>query len=251
MIPKKDSKELFAFKERTYVLIGMSPITFSLNVRHSDANPLQYFDEIKGLRAIRYATNAKSCFEEEQEGYMTLGTAVFENGTLTVPKEQIALQKLLSLYHPALGVKYSEFDSEKVADKELDEMDLVFEANKVIREMPVEDREAIARVLWKSKIVKMTSGEMKRDLLVYANNKPQEILDLAADDDIKLRNLAIRSVEAGVLQLKNDGRTFAYTTGKKEIVLEVEFGKNPYSELASYFKTDEGIDVMKNIMNKI
>ena len=37
---------------------------------------------------------------DEQKGEATLGRIVMKNGTLTVPKEQVALQKLLSLYHP-------------------------------------------------------------------------------------------------------------------------------------------------------
>lgn len=249
---KKETNEKFDFKDRTYLLLGITPITYSLNVRHSEHNPLQWFDDVeKTLKSIRYATNQKSPFEEEQTGYATLGQVVFEDGKLIVPKENAVLQKILSVYHPFKDIKYYEFNAEKVADEELSELDLVFNAQKTIREMPIEDQEAIARVLWKSKITKMTSGEIKRDLLVYAKTHPQELLDLANDEDIKLRNLAIRAVEFGVLELKNDGRTFAYTGGKKEKILDIEFGKNPYTELASFFKTDEGFEVMKNITSKL
>jgi len=249
LIKKKDS---FEFKDRTYILKGMSPVSYSLNVRHSMQNPLQWFDESEQRnKSIRYATNQKSPFEDEQEGYATLSSVVFEDGKLTVLKENVILQKILSLYHPFKDKKYYEFNAEEVADEELSQMDLIFDAQKVIREMAVEDQEAIARVLWKSKVSKMTSGEMKRDLLVYSKSHPQEIIDLSNDDDIKLRNLAIRAVEHGVLALVNDGRTFTYTTGKKEKVLDIEFGSNPFSSLAAYFKTDDGFDLMKNITGKL
>lgn len=246
---KSDS---FEFKDRVYILKGNQPVTFVLNVKHSENNPLQYFDPIEQRnRSIRYATNQKSPFEDEQEGFSTLGKAIFEDGTLKVPKENIVLQKILSIYHPYKGIKYEEFDPNKEAEAELEELDLVFEAQKTIRENPIEDNEAIARVLWKGKVATMSSGEMKRDLLVYAKSNPKEILALASDESIKLRNLAIRAVESGLLALTNDNRTFIYNDKTKTKIIDVDFGKNPYSELASYFKTDEGIDVMKNIVNKL
>ena len=40
---------------------------------------------------------------DEQKGQATLGRIVFRDGTLMVPKENVALQKLLSLYHPKQG----------------------------------------------------------------------------------------------------------------------------------------------------
>ena len=60
-----------------------------------------WFDEEKGYqREIRYATNQRSCFVDEQEGPATLGRIVFRNGVLNVPKEDVVLKKLLSHYHP-------------------------------------------------------------------------------------------------------------------------------------------------------
>tara|TARA_Y100000758_G_C16050674_1_gene421484 strand:+ start:771 stop:1523 length:753 start_codon:yes stop_codon:yes gene_type:complete len=246
---KKDS---FEFKDRTYILKGGAPISYALNVRHSDKNPLQYFDPIKKInRSIRYATNQASPFEDEQEGYVTLGKCVLIDGKITVPKENIVLQKILSIFHPYKDVKYYEFDPSKAAEEDLETFNSEFKAMEAILNTPIEDLEAVARVLWKTKVSKMTSGEIKRDLIVYSKKNPEEIISLINDEDIKLRNLAIRAVEAGILLLKNDGRTFVYGSGKNEKVLDVEFGKNPYSELASFFKTDEGVDVMKHITNKI
>ena len=47
-----------------------------------------WFDPIKGYnRELRYATNQKSVFVDEQEGPVTLEHIVFEDGTLYVPKE--------------------------------------------------------------------------------------------------------------------------------------------------------------------
>ena len=48
----------------------------------------------------------------------------------------------------------------------------------------------------------MTSAELKRDMLLFAKDNPKEFIDYANDPDIKLRNLAIRSIDSGVLAIK-------------------------------------------------
>ena len=45
--------------------------------------------------------------------HQRLGRIVFRNGTLTVKKEDVNLQKLLSLYHPYKGKVYEEYRSGK------------------------------------------------------------------------------------------------------------------------------------------
>ena len=97
---KKEEK--WEIKDRNYYLVNdMSPITYTLASKHTRRFPLLHFDEKEGYnREIRYATNQKSVFVDEQDGMATLEHIVFENGTLHVPKEKQSLQKLLSLYHP-------------------------------------------------------------------------------------------------------------------------------------------------------
>ena len=41
----------------------------------------------------------------------------------------------------------------------------------------------------------MTSKEIKRDLLLFAKNDPKLFLELANDDDINIRNMAIKAAE--------------------------------------------------------
>ena len=80
---------------------GRKPLAFTLPTVHSARTPLLYFDEELGYnRELRYATNQRTPFVDEQQGTATLGRIVFRDGILRVPKENIVLQKLLSLYHP-------------------------------------------------------------------------------------------------------------------------------------------------------
>ena len=96
---KPNAELSWEIKDRHYLLKGnLSPLTYILRGKSTRRQPLLYFDEDKGHnREIRYATNQKSVFVDEQDGYSMLGHIVFENGILHVPKNQQALQKLLSL----------------------------------------------------------------------------------------------------------------------------------------------------------
>jgi hypothetical protein len=96
----------------------------------------------------------------------------------------------------------------------------------------------------------MSSKEIKRDLRLFARNNPHLFLELANDDNVQLRNIGIKAAEMGILKLSQDQRTFTWeNTGRK--VMTVPFGENPYSALAAFFKTDEGVEVYTTIEKRI
>lgn len=247
--PKKPTWEI---KDRTYLLMGkVNPLTFTLQSRHSRRYPLLYFDkDTSEQKELRYATNQSSPFVIEQKGEATLGHIVFQDGVLTVPKEKQNLQKLLSLYHPALNKKYYEFNAVQVAEYELDDIELEIDALNAAREMDVDQLEAIMRVELGSKVSSMTSKELKRDSLLFARNNPGLFIELANDDNVQLRNVAIRATELGILRISQDQRSFHWGSNDRKL-MNVPFDENPYSAMAAWFKTDEGVEVYKNIEKKL
>jgi hypothetical protein len=96
----------------------------------------------------------------------------------------------------------------------------------------------------------MTSKEIKRDVLVFAKQNPELFLDLMKDDNVELRNFGIKAVEADILRLSQDQREFTWASNKRK-VMTVPFDEHPYSALAAYFKTDEGMEVYKNIEKRL
>ena len=249
-LPKKPSWE---YKDRLYELTGRrKPLVFTLPAVHSAKKPLLWFDEEKGYqREIRYATNQRSCFVDEQEGPATLGRIVFRNGVLNVPKEDVVLQKLLSLYHPFMekGV-IEEYKPEAVAENEVGWIELELDAMNAAKAMDIDEAEAILRVEFGSKVSEMSSKELKRDLLVFARRNPQLFIELANDENVHLRNIGIKAVEQGLIALSQDQRTFSYAnTGRK--LMTVPFDEHPYSALAAYFKTDEGMEVLNTIEKRL
>jgi len=238
-------------KDRVYILKGnRTPVNFILRSRHHLNKPLQYFDGTM-TRSLRFASNQTSVFEDEQYGDVTLPAIIFKDGKLVVPKEQVLLQQFLSLYHPDLNKEYEEFDPNKLAEAEIASEEEKLDAQNLVREMDIEDLEAIARVALDGSISEMTSKELRRDMLVYARKNPAEVMDLAEDENIKLRNVAVRAVEMGVIFIKDDNRTVCWNNKTKDKIVTVPFGENVYSALGSYFKTDDGLDVLQGITNKL
>ena len=245
------AKPEWEIKDRIYYLTGRyTPLTLTIPGKHTRKHALLYFDEkTRKQKEIRYATNHDSPFKEEQEGEATMGHIMFRNGDLRVPKEQQNLQKLLSLYHPSKNKLYQEYDPVEEAYDDLEMLDLQTDAAVFAREMDIDDAEAILRVEIGSEVSKLSSKEIKRDLRLFANRNPELFLELAQDDNVSLRNTAIKATEAGVINLSQDQRTFSWASNGRKL-MSVPFDENPYSAMAAYFKTDEGMEVFRSIEKK-
>tara|TARA_A200000159_G_scaffold154290_1_gene167002 strand:+ start:282 stop:1109 length:828 start_codon:yes stop_codon:yes gene_type:complete len=253
--PKKEvkpAKPSWEIKDRVYYLKGnKNPLTLTIPSRHTKKHSLLYFDKENGKqKEIRYATNQDSPFVDEQKGEATLGHIMFKDGDLKVPKEKQNLQKLLSLYHPLKGRLYEEFSAVEEAADDLDILDLQIDALNAARNMDIDQAEAILRVELGSKVSSMSSKEIKRDLLLFARNNPQLFISLANDDNVQLRNTAIRAAEAGIINLSPDQRTFTWGSNGRKL-MNVPFDENPYSAFAAFLKTDEGVEIYKSIDKKL
>jgi len=239
------------YKDKLYELKGRyKPVVNKIPSKHTQKNPLLYFDEEKGhQRELRYATNQKSPFVDEQVGVATLGHIAFRSGKLHVDAKDQNLQKFLDI-HPLNGKLFEEFNKVEIAETELDFLNFKVEALKFAKEMELEHAEAVLRVEIGSVVSKMTSKEIRRDILVMAERNPKLFLDLVSDDNIMLRNFGIKAVEAKIIELSQDQRLFKWKSNGRKL-FEVPMEEHPYSALAAWFKTDEGMEVFKNIEKRI
>jgi len=249
---EKPIEPSWEIKDRFYYLLGnKSPLTLMLSSKHSQKRPLLYFDETSNMqRELRYATNQNSPFVDEQQGSVTLGHIVFKDGVLMVSKRDQCLQQLLSLYHPNRNKIYLERDEIKVATDALGDLELEIDALNAARDIDINQAEAILRVEMGSKVTKMSSQEIKRDILLFAKKQPKLFIQLANDENVQLRNFAIRARELGVIGLDADQRTFRWASNSRKL-MTVPFDENPYSAMAAWFKTDEGLQVYKSIEKKL
>jgi hypothetical protein len=184
------------------------------------------------------------------KGDQRLEHIVFRSGSLFVEKEKTVLQKFLSLYHPHRDKLFYEHKPAEVAANQIEMLELEADAILMARQMDIDLAEAIMRVEKGSEVSKMSSKELKRDLLVFARNNPILFLELATDDNVQLRNFGIRAVEAGLIKLSNDQRNFLWSSTNRKL-MTVPFDEHPYTALAHWFKTDEGMEVHSNIEKRM
>jgi hypothetical protein len=86
--------------------------------------------------------------------------------------------------------------------------------------------------------------------LLFAKKNPALFMNLANDENVILRNIAIRAKEAGIIRLSQDQRTFTWGSNNRKL-MNVPFDENPYSAFAAFLKTDEGVEIYKSIEKKL
>jgi len=240
---KAKPKNTWEIKDRVYYLKGKKkPLSHSVR----SAN-LFWFDEEKGYeREIKYCQNQRTVFVDEMKGDQRLEHIIFRSGSLYVPKEKVILQKFLSMYHPHNGKIFYEHKPVEIAENQIEILEMQADAILMARQMDIDLAEAILRVEKGSQVSNMSSKELKRDLLLFARNNPSLFLELASDENVVLRNFGIRAVEEGILRLSNDQRYFMWASTNRKI-MTVPFDEHPYTALAHWFKTDEGMEIYQNI----
>jgi hypothetical protein len=243
----KPKKEKWEVKDRMYRLTG-SKRPLSRMIRSAN---IYWFDEEKGYeRELKYCQNQKTSFVDEMKGDQRLEHIIFRSGMLVVEKEKTVLQKLLSLYHPEKDVTFYEEKPAVKAANEVEIIELEIEALNAAKNLDIDIAEAVMRVEIGSKVSMMSSKELKRDLLLYAKKNPKLFLELVTDENVVLRNFGIRATEMGILKLSSDQRTFSWGSNDRKL-MNVPFDEHPYSALAAWFKTDEGMEIYSNIEKRL
>jgi hypothetical protein len=238
-------------KDRIYRLKrNAAPLTFSIPVRNSKSLPLLYFDEEQNVnRALRYARNQKTPFEDEQDGNAIIEPVVFENGFLSVPRTNPVLQEFLH-YHPLNGVSFEEVNHEQDAQKEMEalanEADALIEA----RQMSVEQLEIVGRVLLGKDVSRMTTAELRRDVLVYAKKDPVGFMNMINDPSLQASSSVRMFFEKGLLSFRNNNKEVWYSTpSNKKKMMNIPYGEDPYEMVMNYLQSEDGIDDLKMLEN--
>ena len=225
-----------------------APLSLILASRHTQRFPLLWFDEDTGTnKALRYARNQNSPFQDDQDNNAILEPIVFENGFLTVPKNNQVLQKFLD-FHPGKDRVYVEVDKAKEASEVVqelnDEVDALIEA----RQLTVDQVENVSRVIFQNDITTVSTAELRRDILVFAKNQPKDFLLLLKDPALKLNAKIQLFFDKNLLQLRNSNKEVWYNTpSNKKKMLNVPYGEDPIYIVASFFQSDEGIESLKHL----
>jgi hypothetical protein len=241
------SPNKWEIKDRIYYLLGNNkPISYTIQSKN-----IMWFDKDKGYeREVSNTINQNTPFVDEFKGDARLEHIAFIDGMLFVPKEKTVLQKILSLHHPKKDTLYYEWQPEVEAEDELDDLEFEIDALNIARDMDIDTAEAIMRVEIGSEVNNMSTKELRRDLLVFARNNPDLFIELAEDDNVHLRNVGIKAVESNIIKLSPDNRNFSWASNNR-VLMTVPFDEHPYSALAAWFKTDEGMEIHSTIEKKL
>lgn len=240
MKKKKTVKSVDKFYKLTR---DAAPLSYMLPVRNSRKFPLMYFDEDTNTnRTLRYARNQKTPFEDEQDDNVILEPVIFEDGMLRVPRTNPVLQEFLH-YHPLNGVKFVEIDNEKDASEDVDRLNIEIDALIAAKELDIDMIEKLSRVLFGKDTSKMSSAELKRDILVFAKREPEYFLDTLTDPMLQLQGNVQMFFDKGFLSFrKNNTEVWYNTSSNKTRMLTVPYGSDAKDTVASYLSSDDGLD---------
>ena len=245
-------KKKQVFVDKIYKLTqDKAPLSYTIPSRNSKRKSLLWFDEETGEnKALRYAKNTKSVFEDEQDKNVILEPIVFEDGMLFVPKQNQILQKFLS-YHPSNGTMFEEVDKEKDASVDVESLDLALESQLIAKELSIEMLETIARVVIGLRIENLTSSELKRDVRMFAKRYPNDFMEAMNDPLLKLQNKCANYFSENLLTLKNKKDVYYNLKGNKNKLLTIPYGEDPLFIVASFLQSDEGLEVLKILESKM
>jgi|TARA_B110000285_G_scaffold82774_1_gene95283 hypothetical protein len=228
------------------------PLCYMLSSRHSVRSPLLHFDEDQGVnRPLRYARNQKSPFEDEQDGNAIIEPVIFEDGMLVVERENQVLQQFLH-FHPGNGRLFEEINNEKDAAIELEYVVAELDAQILAKGLSTEKLISISRILMGNTANSLTIPELKRDILIYAKNNPEDFTETVNDPLLELQNEVHGFLDAGFIAFRNNEKDVYYNLpGNKKKMLTVPFNQDPYFVINSYLQSDEGIEAYKFLKKKL
>lgn len=232
--------------DKVYKLKNGTPLSYTLASRNHPRFPLLWFDEEKNVnRPLRYSVNQKSPFEDEQDGNAIIEPIIFEDGFLRVPRTNPVLQEFL-YYHPLRDKVFVEVDREKDASQEMEYLNYEVDALIEARQLTIEQLETLTRVMFGKDPSRLSTAELKRDILVYAKRNPREFLDILNDPMLKFQDKVRQFFENKLLQFRNNEKEVWYNTPtNKKKMMSIAFGDDPYEAVSLYLKSDEGIEAMK------
>lgn len=227
---------------KTFLLKGnKAPVSFILQSRDTPTKRLLYFDEEKKKnRSLRYASNQTSPFQDEQDDNAILEPIVFEDGVLQVPPTNPVLYEFLKL-HPNNGEVFYEWDPEKDAEDRLKNEELILDAKIAARSLSPDKMASIIRVFTGRDASKMSTSELKWEIMKIAEDYSQDFLESLDDPELEIDDLAHKAFKDGYMATRNHGRDVHYNLkDNRKRAFSVPMNETPESALSAWFKSEDG-----------
>lgn len=249
--------------EKVYALIGENNRATALIKAGRDLNLSIYDDEEDRRRAIRNCPNEQSIFVDEQSEYAIVEAILFEEGTLTVPREKPILQDFLDA-HPDNeangGGWFRWVNYEEDARKQVERDELITDIKIAIREKQKEADGAFALDMLASVIIgsvkkasSMQPSELKQVIYAKVVNDPEFFTDKAGnvnifDDQYMIRKYTVLKAEYdNIIKKSANTRSFVWSD-TNEIITTAPLGKNAVDHFVDFLATPEGMLVAEEIV---
>lgn len=246
--------------DKSYRLLKYSPLTFELKTGR-DNNLIVYDPVTDDTRAIKHCPNEKSIFVDEQSKLGVVQSIIFVNGILNVRGTDVRTQEFLDI-HPSNGSIFAEIDQAADAQEMLDWEDTILDMKTEIRkkareENGIEEIRILVSALTSdiAGTATMSPAELRYAAFELVETMPQRFLNdegeisIFDDSDITRKAISNNAFASGVVTLSPDARQILWSDNKKPIC-SVPQGKSHSQFFADYLKTDDGIEVMKELTKR-
>ena len=170
---------------------------------------------------------------------------------LFVNRENQVLQQFLH-YHPGNGMLFQEINKGKDAAEELELVELILDAQILAKNLSTVKLLSVSRILIGNTVNKLTIPELKRDMLLYAKNHPEDFMDVVNDPLLELQNDVHLFFENNYIDFRNNKKDVYYNLpANKKKMLTIPFDTDPYFTVASFMQSDEGLEVYKHLSKRL
>jgi hypothetical protein len=139
-------------------------------------------------------------------------------------------------------------DKAKDAAQEVEDLIVEADALSEAKKLSIEQLENVCRVLFGTDTTKLSTAELKRDVLVFARNNPSDFLEVINDPDLKFMGTIQRLFDQGLLTTRKSGKEVWYNTPtNKTKMLNVPFGAEAEDMAGSFLQSDDGLEALKHL----
>ncbi|MHC4237199.1 MAG: hypothetical protein ACYSSM_02925, partial [Planctomycetota bacterium] len=143
------------------------------------------------------------------------------------------------------GRKFEVVDNEKDAETELEVMNYEVDALIAAKQLGLSELERIGRVILGRDVTRMSTAELKRDVLVYARRNPKEFLNTLNDPMTNISSTVALMFDKGILGYRGSKDVHFNLPNNKKRMLTVPYGEDRDYIVASYLQSDEGLETFK------
>lgn len=241
------------FKEKKHQVNERKVVHYRLKKKNGAVCilPTSGFDVFDGKqrREVRYCTNEKSLFVDEQSSFGKRQPVVFRDGELFVSPEYPTLLQLMDMHPENVkngGSLFQLVEKEKTAEKTIEDEYAISDAITAIKNTDITDLYPVAMEFGVD--LEQSNKEIKRDLIVIAKAQPQSFMRSLGSPATKLRAMIRQAADFGILRLDNSGAYWADSNG---LITNNVLGKDIVETFAAFLTTGKGEPVFDKIKSEL